>query len=380
MKIALVAITAGVVERGVETLAWNFKKRIPFETKVFSIADSSWTTAVPYRKFEFWHEFIKFSKSIGFYRLLYQLEKVNHYFDFFAEASLDTWTFSQNLMRELQEFRPQIVVNMAGSTVGYFLRKFRCQTGTKFINISVGGKCLSEIKNARTDPDTFTVPTPSAKQYFESKNLKVRLEMIPWGGDSDLLANGEKFSLKEIEMMSKTRSVLMEHPFVLSTSALEKQKKIDYLIKAMHRFGKGSLIVAGDGSCREEWVRLGRNLLGERFIYLGVIPKEQIHKLYNSCDLFCLPNVDEYFGCVFVEALLAGLPIVANDDEDKRYILGKNAGVLTKVSDIDRIASAIEMVSTRNWGEGPRKQGEHFSWAKIMKQYENLIIELVHSK
>lgn len=378
MKVAIIAIFAGVVERGVENLAWYLKRMLPFETKVFSIANTDWTTGVPYNRYVHWHRFIKFSKETRLYRALYQLEKINPCFDIFTESFLDVYSFSKNIGKKLYEFNPNAILNISGSTIGYFLMKYRQKTKTKFISISAGGKNISEIKNANTCPDIFTIPTPSAKRYFEKKNLKVRIELVPWGGDSRLFSkNGEKFSMEEIKEMSKIKDSIIEHPIVLSTSALEKYKRIDYLIKAMYKLGKGSLVVVGDGSQKMELIHLGRKLLGGRFIYLGVLKKDKIHKIYNTCDIFCLPNIGEYFGCVFVEALLSGLPVVANDDEDKRYITGEKGGVLTDVNDIDKIADAIRKAYNTDWDDGPRKQGEKFSWDKIIKQYENLIAELV---
>jgi glycosyltransferase involved in cell wall biosynthesis len=54
-----------------------------------------------------------------------------------------------------------------------------------------------------------------------------------------------------------------------------------------------------------------RRGLGATVALLGDVSREQLAEEYVNADLFCLPSVQEGFGIVFLEAMAAGLPVVA---------------------------------------------------------------------
>jgi glycosyltransferase involved in cell wall biosynthesis len=54
-----------------------------------------------------------------------------------------------------------------------------------------------------------------------------------------------------------------------------------------------------------------------------------VDELMGAADVFCHPNVGpEPFGMVFVEAMLAGLPVVATEMGGAKEVLGDGVGLL----------------------------------------------------
>ncbi len=59
--------------------------------------------------------------------------------------------------------------------------------------------------------------------------------------------------------------------------------------------------------------------------FTGLVPYEDVPKLYGQSDLFVFPSLVESFGYPLVEAMAMGLPIIASDIPICREICGKGA-------------------------------------------------------
>ncbi len=95
---------------------------------------------------------------------------------------------------------------------------------------------------------------------------------------------------------------------------LEKQKNHAMLLKAFaHSFqssGPGHLVLAGDGTCRQELeVQVRESRLEHKIHFLG--RRSDIPELLGASDVFVLPSQNEGNPLSLMEAMAAGLPAVA---------------------------------------------------------------------
>jgi glycosyltransferase involved in cell wall biosynthesis len=74
------------------------------------------------------------------------------------------------------------------------------------------------------------------------------------------------------------------------------------------------LIIAGDGTCRQQLERKAAELLPNRVRFLGRIPRLELYRYYSAADIFAFPGVEESLGMVYLEAQSCNLPVVAYKD------------------------------------------------------------------
>ena len=155
-----------------------------------------------------------------------------------------------------------------------------------------------------------------------------------------------------------SEKVNLAPPIVICVSALLPYKRIDLLISAVEKLKNTSLLLIGDGPLREQIVKSGQHLLGQRFLHFEKIDHDKIAHFYRSGNLFSLPSKEsEAFGMVYLEALACNLPVVVPDDGKRRDIVGR-AGLFCDVTDINRYSSTLEKALNKDFGNLPCRQAK----------------------
>ena len=84
------------------------------------------------------------------------------------------------------------------------------------------------------------------------------------------------------------------------------------------------------------------NKKSENILFLDWIATEDKISLYNSCDIFLLPSYDEGLPYSLIEAMAAGLPIVASNVGGIPEVVKDNEnGFLINPGDVDKMVSRI---------------------------------------
>jgi glycosyltransferase involved in cell wall biosynthesis len=132
------------------------------------------------------------------------------------------------------------------------------------------------------------------------------------------------------EDRSKARAELgveEDHPLVLSVHRLSPVRRTStylptVLAAVIERDPNVRFVIAGGGP-EEGDVRLAvtRAHLDDRVQLLGVVPHEQIRRLYSAADIFMMPSYTEGFPRVLLEAMAMAVPIVSTDVGGVREIL-----------------------------------------------------------
>lgn len=104
---------------------------------------------------------------------------------------------------------------------------------------------------------------------------------------------------------------------LVSVARLTRQKRVDLAVRALATTGAPlpPLTIIGDGPERGALETLVQELgLGARVTFSGALPPADVARVLAGADLALFPAEHEGFGLAAVEALLAGVPVVACQD------------------------------------------------------------------
>jgi glycosyltransferase involved in cell wall biosynthesis len=117
------------------------------------------------------------------------------------------------------------------------------------------------------------------------------------------------------ELFSPASEDKTDSPVILSVGNLIPIKGHELLIRAVAalppEFPLLNLDIIGDGPERSRLEKLSQNLkVGERIRFLGRQSRRDVALAMRRCSLFALPSRYEGLGCVYLEAMSAGKPVI----------------------------------------------------------------------
>jgi len=127
----------------------------------------------------------------------------------------------------------------------------------------------------------------------------------------------------------------------LILARLEAEKGVDIAIRAAAAIPEIDLVIAGEGSCRATLETTARELgIADRVHFLGY--RTDPATLLVNADVFVLSSLVEGFPLSVVEAMAAGVPVVASDIGGTREAVEHElTGLLVPPRDADALAAAI---------------------------------------
>ncbi len=130
---------------------------------------------------------------------------------------------------------------------------------------------------------------------------------------------------------------------IICVARFVPQKDQALLLRALHRIASDAMLMfVGDGPTRGEIEALAATLrLSDRVQFLG--ERRDISELFAAAQLFVLPSRWEGFPLTILEAMRAGLPVIATDVGGVREaVQHSHTGFLTNVGDEADMAQKLE--------------------------------------
>lgn len=147
------------------------------------------------------------------------------------------------------------------------------------------------------------------------------------------------------------------------------------------RGADAALTILGRGEQKERLLSLAESLnLGESVEFPGFVSRETMAEIYQKADAFVLPSRAETFGVVYIEAMAAGLPVIATACGGPADFVREDNGILVPVGDRSALARAMErMIRARSGYDSAaiaRFARENFSPAAIAGELEAVYAEI----
>lgn len=172
-------------------------------------------------------------------------------------------------------------------------------------------------------------------------------------------------------------------PLLAVVSVLRPGKGIDVLIEAVRSLPECRVLLVGDGPMRSSWTAAAVDAgVADRFVWAGF--RTDVEQLLPGCDLLVHPTLEDAFPTVLLEAMAAGLPVVASDVGGVPEIVRPGrTGSLVPPGDARQLSTAIEVLlrapsRRQSMGEAARERvSEHFSTEAWIARLESVYGEVL---
>lgn len=167
-----------------------------------------------------------------------------------------------------------------------------------------------------------------------------------------------------------------EGPPLVYAGRLLKEKRIDLLLEAVSRLGRGGpqLAIYGDGPDRARLEELAMRLsLADEVVFGGYLPTNvDLWRRLGAARIAVQPSSREGYGMFPLEAMAAGLPVVFCESSESALPELVEAGVhgVMTAADPAALASALDRLLSqegeRRWlAENARRHAEGFDWGAV---------------
>ena len=232
------------------------------------------------------------------------------------------------------------------------------------VPVKEGSRNIYPKRFARTLSRNFVrkaecIITPSKKT---EKYLKYRCKIknkpiyvIPTGIDlvpfsSSNFSNEDKLNLR------KSLGINEEDNVIIFLGRVAEEKSIDVILDNMPSVFKElpntKFLIVGDGPSKTDLENQAQKLnISDKVIFTGKIPWNDVPKYYNIADIFLNASLTETQGLTFLEAMAAGLPIIAKYAPNlTEYIYNNKNGILIK-KDSEFSKSIVNLLKDKKTAE-----------------------------
>ncbi len=217
--------------------------------------------------------------------------------------------------------------------------------------------------------DGLLAVSPAARDYV-NQYFPAHYTIIPNGIDVARFAN------PDLEPWPQYQDGYQN---ILFVGRMENRKGLKYLLRAFPMVKEACpqtrLIVVGEGRLRAGFEQaIAENGVPD-VVFTGFVSAEDLPRYHRSAHVFCAPGTGfESFGIVLLEAMAAGLPVVASDIVGFRQVVSHGQeGLLVTPRDPEELARALILLLRNQdlcqaMSQRGREKAAPYDWRVIADQ------------
>jgi 1,2-diacylglycerol 3-alpha-glucosyltransferase len=173
----------------------------------------------------------------------------------------------------------------------------------------------------------------------------------------------------------------------LFVGRIDREKRLEVLLQAMDRLNRDDiqLGISGHGAAQDKLENLTKELnLGKRVHFTGFVPREDLPKLLNSADVFCMPSDAELLSIASLEAMACAKPVLlANAVALPELASNGVNGYLFETGNPVDAARCMALLADQpealpGMGLASLERARYHGMENTMQHYESLYIQLLN--
>ncbi len=224
--------------------------------------------------------------------------------------------------------------------------------------------------------DLITAISDYLKNRAIKVGVKCPIELVPNGVD-----------VKKFKSHQPPRTNLKnnDEKILITTSRLVEKNAVGNIIEALKYLPENvKLFIIGDGPLKNNYASLiTRYGLQERVKFFGYLPHEEIVEYLHNADIFIRPSLSEGFGNSFIEAMAAGIPVIATPVGGiPDFLKNGETGLFCNVHDPKSIAEKVKILlnddelNRKIVSNAQKMVSEKYDWNLIAGKMKNIFNKL----
>ncbi|MGE5491873.1 MAG: glycosyltransferase [Actinomycetota bacterium] len=191
--------------------------------------------------------------------------------------------------------------------------------------------------------DAVVVPSTAMGERLRSYGVTVPIRILPTGIPLDRFQRGDGAAFRE------KHGIEPDRPVALFVGRVAHEKNIGFLLEVVVEARRACprllLVVTGEGPAREDLRRQAAALgIGDAVRFVGYLDRaRELPACYAAADVFVFASRTETQGLVLLEAMAAGLPVIALSAMGTSDILDPGRGCFSPPDDPVKFGATLAL-------------------------------------